>query len=105
MEIGVADQIRTAGEQVVITRHKNQAVRITCMAVITSRDGSYDAEIGGVQYSVSGHALIQRKSISGQDYPKQGDVLTQESGEKWVLTNAISSNNDAGISCDLVRYE
>lgn len=104
MEIAVADQIRTAGEEVEITRQKVAGVRITCMAVITSRDGSFDAEVGGTQYSVSGHALIQRRSLQGGT-PQAGDLLTQETGEKWVLINAISSNNDAGLSCDLVRYK
>lgn len=46
MQMAVADQIATAGEQVIITRSKDANVRITCMAVITSRDGSYDAVVG-----------------------------------------------------------
>lgn len=101
-EMAVLDQIITAGESVVITRVKDSTVNITCKAVITSRDGSYDAEVGGVQYSVSGHALIQKNSVAGGE-PQAGDRLTQESGEKWLLTNTISSSNDAAISCDLVR--
>lgn len=55
-----------------------------------------------MEYGVSGHALIQRNSVSG-GVPNAGDRLEQETGEKWLLTNAISSSNDAGISCDLVR--
>lgn len=102
MQIAVADQIITAGENVIITRVKEPDVKIYCKAVVTSRDGTYDAMVGGVEYSVSGHALIQKISIVGGT-PQAGDRLTQESGEKWLLTNAISSNNDAGISCDLVR--
>lgn len=102
MQMAVADQIATAGESVVITRVKDSTVNITCKAVITSRDGSYDAEVGGVQYGVSGHALIQKNSVVGGE-PQAGDRLTQKSGEKWVLTNTISSSNDAAISCDLVR--
>lgn len=102
MQIAVADQITTAGENVIITRVKDSTVNITCKAVITSRDGTYDAMVGGVEYSVSGHALIQKISIVGGT-PQAGDRLTQANGEKWVLTNTISSSNDAAISCDLVR--
>lgn len=102
MQIAVADQITTAGEDVIITRVKEPSVKIYCKAVVTSRDGTYDAMVGGVEYSVSGHALIQKISIAGGT-PQAGDRLTQANGEKWLLTNAISSSNDAGISCDLVR--
>lgn len=94
--------MRTAGETVTITRAKSPNVSITCKAVITSRDGTFDAMIGGAQYAVTGHALIQESSLTGGT-PKAGDTLQQSTGEKWILTNTIASSNDAGISCDLVR--
>lgn len=105
MQIAVADQIRTAGETVVITRPKQPSISITCEAVITSRDGTFDAVIGGAQYAVTGHALISRVSLEGGEFPKAGDNLTQATGEKWILTNAIMSQNDFGVSCDLIRKQ
>lgn len=108
MAAAVADQMRTAGESITITRPKLQGFSLSATAVITSRDGTLDAEIGGVVYSITGHALIQASSIldagsSSNGYPKAGDVLAQSTGEKWLICNAIQSSNDAAISCDLVR--
>lgn len=107
MAAAVADQMRTAGETITITRPKLQGFSLSATAVITSRDGTLDADIGGVVYSITGHALIQASSIdagsSSSGYPKAGDVLSQTTGEKWLICNAIQSSNDAGISCDLVR--
>lgn len=102
MKQGVADQIRTAGEQVLITRPKEKCVQFYCDAVITSRDGTLSAVVGGAEYSVTGHALISESSLNGL-MPKPGDNLTQSTGERWMITNAIISSNDAGVSCDLVR--
>lgn len=105
MELAVADQIKTAGETVVITRPKQPSINITCKAVITSRDGAFDAEIGGAQYAVTGHALISRVSLEGGEFPKAGDNLTQATGEKWIMVNTILSQNDFGVSCDLIRKQ
>lgn len=107
MAEAVADQMRTAGESVIITRPKLQGFSLSATAVITSRDGTLDAEIGGATYAITGHALLQASSLdagsSSNGYPKAGDVLAQSTGEKWLICNAIQSSNDAGISCDLVR--
>lgn len=103
MSIAVEDQIRTAGEVVNITRPLQRGWQITVHAVITSRDGSYAAAVGGSEYSVTGHALIRKKDVKAGEEVKAGDVLQQDSGEKWLIVNAISSSNDAGVSCDLVR--
>lgn len=104
MQIAVGDQIKTAGEEVEIVRPKHPEFRVRCKAVITSRDGSFSAAVGGAEYSVTGHALIQKSSLEGNEL-KVGDNIEQESGEIWIITNTISSNNDAGISCDLVRKQ
>lgn len=58
MNQAVADQVRTAGETITISRPKAQNVSFTASAVITSRDGTLDAEVGGAVYSITGHALI-----------------------------------------------
>ncbi len=101
--MAVADQISTAGETVIITRPSNRDFSITVSAVITSRDGSLYAAVGGSEYSVTGHALIRKSDVNVEIKP--GDNLQQDTGEKWIITNAISSSNDAGISCDLVRKQ
>lgn len=54
----VADQARTAGESVVITRPKLQGFSLSATAVITSRDGTLEAAVGGATYAITGHALI-----------------------------------------------
>lgn len=102
-EMAVQDQITTAGETVTITRPTNRDFNITVSAVITSRDGSYSAAVGGSEYSVTGHALIRKSDVNVEI--KAGDNLQQSTGEKWMIVNAISSSNDAGISCDLVRKQ
>lgn len=103
MQTAVADQISTAGETVVVTRPANRDFSITASAVITSRDGSYSAAVGGSEYSVTGHALIRKSGANAEIRP--GDNLQQGTGEKWIIVNAVSSSNDAGISCDLVRKQ
>ena len=85
-----------------ITRPKEKCMQFYCDAVITSRDGTLSAVVGGAEYSVTGHALISESSLCGL-MPKPGDNLTQSTGERWMITNAIISSNDAGVSCDLVR--
>lgn len=111
MQMAVQDQITTAGETVTITRPTNRDFNITVSAVITSRDGSYSAAVGGSEYSVTGHALIRKSDVKSDVESdvnveiKSGDNLQQSTGEKWMIVNAISSSNDAGISCDLVRKQ
>lgn len=103
MELGVDDQIMTAGEVVVITRPTQRSISYTVNAVVTSRDGSYSAQVGGGDYQVTGHALVRKRDLTSGQEIKVGDNLQQDSGEKWMIVNAISSSNDAGISCDLIR--
>lgn len=105
MAMAVEDQILTAGEVVAITRPTDRTVNFTVSAVITSRDGTYYAAVGGSEYSVTGHALIRKTDVPTGTEIKAGDNLQQGTGEKWLITNAISSSNDAGISCDLVRKQ
>lgn len=100
MQMAVADQILTAGHSCTVEAGKPRSYTLTCKAVVTSRDGSLDAQVGGAVYAVTGHALIQKSSIS--QAPKPGDRISVDGeSNKWLILNAISSPNDAGISCDL----
>lgn len=110
MAAAVADQMKTAGESVLITRPKSQGFSLSATAVISARDGTLDAAVGGAVVAITGHALIAASSIvdagsSSNNYPKAGDVLSQTNGDKWLIINAIQSSNDCGISCDLVRKQ
>lgn len=74
MKLGVDDQIMTAGEVVIITRPTNRDISMTVNAVITSRDGSYSAAVGGSDYQVTGHALVRKRDLRGAEI-KAGDNL------------------------------
>lgn len=102
MQMAVQDQMNTAGHSCVVTAGKPRNYTLECKAVITSRDGSMDAEVGGTLISITGHALIQMASIS--QAPKPGDrISVKGSDDEWLMTNVISSPNDRAYSCDLVR--
>lgn len=74
MALAVADQIATAGEVVIITRPTQRELTATVNAVITSRDGSFSATVGGSDYQVTGHALIRKTDLRGYEI-KAGDNL------------------------------
>lgn len=100
MALAVEDQIKTAGSACTVVAGAPRSYTLPCKAVLTSRDGSMDADVGGAVYAVTGHALIKKDSIS--QAPKPGDRISVDGeSNKWLILNAISSPNDAGISCDL----
>lgn len=92
----------TAGTTVVISRPKDRTYSLSCQAVVTSRDGTLDAQVGGAVYGVTGHALIMRTPEVDARPPHPADTLV-EGNNRWFIVNAIYSDNDAAISCDLSR--
>lgn len=104
MQLAVKAQMGTAGDacHVQSAAGRPTAYNLACTAVVTSRDGSVDAQVGGDIFAVTGHALISKASISQEPMPH--DTLTVDgSGVKWQLASVIHSPNDAAYSCDLVR--
>lgn len=104
MKIAVQDQMRTAGDSCIVTGAAGRSYTLHCLAVITSRDGSMDAAVGGTVYSITGHALIQMESIAQAPRPSD-KIKVQGSEEEWIMINIISSPNDQAYSCDLVRVK
>lgn len=98
---GVADQVAIMGSQCVMTDNLKGTSTPSFQAVVTSRDGSTEVEVGGITYTISGHALIP----SNQGIlPKVGNRLEVE-GEVWLIVSVVKSTLDAAYSCDLVRVK
>lgn len=98
---GVADQIAVMGQDCVLQDTLKGTTSPSFQAVVTSRDGQTEVEVGGITYSISGHALIpSNQAIT----PKVGQRLETE-GETWLLVSVIKSALDSAFSCDLVRVK
>lgn len=100
MQRAVASQMKVAGQPVHIKRLKTQE-EWTVDGVLSSRDGSLTAEVGGVEYSISSHVLIQKNELY---VPRVGDRLILDD-QTFMLVNCILSPNDAAYSCDLVLIQ
>lgn len=98
---GVADQIAVMGQDCVLYDTLKGTTTPSFQAVVTSRDGQTEVEVGGITYSVTGHALIP---ATNGITPKIGNRLETE-GETWLLVSAVKSSNDAAFSCDMVRVK
>lgn len=101
LTVGVADQIAVMGQDCVLYDTLKGTTTPSFQAVVTSRDGQTEVEVGGITYSVTGHALIP---ATNGITPKTGNRLETE-GETWLLVSAVKSSNDAAFSCDMVRLK
>lgn len=93
----VKSQMAVAGDSVTITRRPTKEQWIV-NAVLTSRDGSLTAEVGGVEYQISAHILVEKGELY---HPKVGDRVLWN-GKLFMMINAVDSPNDGAVSCDLV---
>lgn len=98
---GIADQVVIMGQDCVLCDTLKGTTTPSFQAVVTSRDGQTEVEVGGITYSVTGHALIP---ATNGITPKIGNRLETE-GETWLLVSAVKSSNDAAFSCDMVRVK
>ena len=96
---GVADQIAIMGSPVKLRSMPSRHESPNFAAVITSRDGSLQAEFGGALYSVTGHLLIP---TSSGITPKVSDQIISN-GDEWFIVSVIRSVTDKAYSCDLVK--
>lgn len=98
---GVADQVAMMGSKCVILDNLKGTSTPSFQAVVTSRDGSTEVEVGGITYTISGHALIP----SNQGIlPKVGNRLEVDN-QAWLIVSVVKSALDAAYSCDLVRVK
>lgn len=96
----VKSQIKTAGQPVNIKRIKSKETW-TVDGVISSRDGSLTAVVGGVEYVISSHVLIPVNELYT---PLVGDRVIVDN-QHFMMANVIKSPNDAAYSCDLVGVQ
>lgn len=94
---GIIDQLSTAGESCTYRKGDfSQSIN----AVITEQNGDLALELGGMLYTVNGHALI---ADNAGFKPAPGASLQTNGGAKYLLITAIKSITDAAYSCTLHR--
>ena len=98
---GVADQVAIMGSQCVISDNLKGTISPSFQAVVTSRDGSTEVEVGGITYTISGHALIP----SNQGILPQVGNRLEVDNEAWLIVSVVKSSLDGAYSCDLVRIK
>lgn len=96
----VQSQMRVAGDMFTFKRIKSNET-FESMGVLSLRDGSLTAEVGGAVVQITAHILVHRNELYE---PKTGDRVIAD-GKCYMLINAISSPNDAAWSCDLVQVQ
>lgn len=102
MAQAVAAQMATAGDACTLRGPASRPDEVACTAVVTSRGGDYVAEVGGAEVQVTGHALISKAGLTRA--PRPADTLQVTGGtDVWQLVSAVSSDNDAAWSCNMVR--
>lgn len=89
-----------AGEMLTITRPKTKETW-QIQGVLTSRDGSLQAESGGIIHSITAHALIPPSELYT---PKSGDRITAN-GFCFMILSVIKSPDDGAFSCDLISVQ
>lgn len=100
MSRAVQSQMSVAGEPVKIKRLKTKE-EWNVTGVVSSRDGSLTAEVGGVEYAIASHVLIPVNELYT---PQVGDRVEID-GQHYMMINTICSPNDAAYSCDLVAVQ
>lgn len=98
---GVKDQITVMGQECKLNDVIKGYTSPSFYAIITSKDGLTEVEVGGITYNISGHALIPSNT---NIIPKIGNRLESE-GEVWLIVSSIKSSTEAAYSCDLVRIK
>ena len=101
LEAGIADQILVMGQPCKLADTLNGTISPSFQAVVTSRDGQTEVELGGITYTISGQALIPDACPS---QPKVGNRLETDK-EVWLIVSVVKSTLDAAYSCDLVRIK
>lgn len=96
---GIADQIAVMGTVVVLRSMPSRKESNPFKAIITSRDGTLQAEYGGALYSVTGHILIPTNTGIT---PRVSDQIISN-GKEWFISSVVRSVIDKAYSCDLIK--
>lgn len=98
-EQGLNDQIKTMGEDVKIVDKIKRTETPEFQAIVTSKNGDLEIELGALTYTANAHALIPA-SIGQADFI--GNRLMTKEGE-YIILSAVKSTGEAAYSCDLVK--
>lgn len=98
---GYNDQLAVMGEVCKIKNNIKQTETNEFKAVITTKDGKLEVEIGAVTYLVDSHALIP--ASFGQEQIVGNRLMTKDA--EYIITSAVKSLSDAAYSCDLVKVK
>lgn len=98
---GVADQVSVMGSPVKLKSMPKGTLSKEFKAILTSRSGDLQLEVGGALYTVTAHVLIP---TSANIIPKVSDQII--SGEdEYVIITVVRSVIDKAFSCDLVKID
>lgn len=99
---GLADQFGEQGTALTYVRKSiSPATEHSVRGVITTRDASLVAAVGGDVSTASGHCLLNREALPFE--PAGGDHLREASGRRWRVVAVVTDFFDPAWHLELQK--